>query len=130
MVPGDAVAPGADTDAHSIPRGALPPAPPAEPVGSDSTPAGDSLRSTSEIEEVIRAFLSAYRADGRGNSGRLAESRNLWREVSSLTLLQLVAFVEQRFALKVRPIDFAPQNFATVSAIARFVAARLAPVSR
>jgi hypothetical protein len=78
---------------------------------------------TRAIEASIRAFLSAYRVEGRGHLGRLAASRNLWREVSSLTLLELVAFVEQKFAIKVRPIDFAPQNFATVSTIAQLVAA-------
>jgi len=105
------------------------------------------------IETVIRQFLTANRPERReeregreGREGRkareghqgpedrgrprqLAANRNLWREVSSLTLLQLVAFVEQKFAIKVRPIDFAPQNFATVSAIARFVAARRRPVA-
>jgi acyl carrier protein len=39
-------------------------------------------------------------------------------------MLQLVAFIEQKFAIQVRPIDFAPQNFSSIAAIARFVAAR------
>lgn len=76
------------------------------------------------IAAEIRQFLAAYHPDGRAGSRRLAASRNLWREVNSLTLLQLVAFVEQKFAITVRPIDFAPQNFASVSAIAEFVVAR------
>jgi len=88
-------------------------------------PAGAALHAdTASIEAVIRMFLAGYPAEGRGSLGRLAASRNLWREVSSLTLLQLVVFVEQKFAIKVRPIDFAPQNFSSVAAIARFVAAR------
>lgn len=77
-----------------------------------------------EIETAVRHYLAGYRSDGRGSLGRVARSDNLWREVSSLTLLQLVAFIEQRFAIVVRPIDFSPQNFASISAIARFVAAR------
>lgn len=96
------------------------------------------------IETVIRQFLAAYSGEGpegpqgpEGHAGRagrarpkrLAANRNLWREVSSLTLLQLVAFVEQKFAIKVRPIDFAPQNFASVAAIARFVAVRRRPAA-
>jgi len=32
--------------------------------------------------------------------------------------------VEQKFAIKVRPIDFAPQNFSSIDAIARFVLRR------
>lgn len=76
------------------------------------------------IEATIRAFLAAYHPDGRGGLGRMGDDHNLWREVSSLTLLQLVAFVEQKFSIKVRPIDFAPQNFSNISAIARFIDAR------
>jgi hypothetical protein len=76
------------------------------------------------IAEAILGFLVAYHPAGRGGAARLARSGNLWREVSSLTLLQLVAFVEDRFAIRVRPIDFAPQHFESVAAIARLVAAR------
>ena len=75
----------------------------------------------------MRGFLAAYHPQGRRGSARMAPSRNLWREVGSLTLLQLVAFVEDKFAITVRPIDFAPQNFESVSAIAQFVAARRPP---
>jgi len=75
------------------------------------------------IEAEVRRYLSGYRSEPRSSLGRLAASRNLWREVSSLTLLELVSFLEQHFAITVRPIDFAPQNFASISAIARFVAA-------
>jgi len=83
-----------------------------------------SRTSNSQIESEIRQFLAAYHPDGRAGSRRLGPGRNLWREVNSLTLLQLVAFVEQKFAITVRPIDFAPQNFSSVAAIAEFVAAR------
>jgi hypothetical protein len=96
------------------------------PAASDAAQVGD-VRDIAEIERVIRRYLSGYRVDGpsgRGNLGRLGASRNLWREVSSLTLLQLVAFVEQKFQIAVRPIDFVPRNFASVSAIATFIAAR------
>jgi acyl carrier protein len=75
------------------------------------------------IEAVIRRFLARYRPAGRGRQ-RLAATANLWTEVDSLNMLQLVAFIEQKFAIQVRPIDFAPQNFSSIAAIARFVAAR------
>ncbi len=75
------------------------------------------------IEAVIRRFLARYRAAGRGRK-RLAATANLWTEVDSLNMLQLVAFIEQKFAIQVRPIDFAPQNFSSIAAIARYVAAR------
>lgn len=81
------------------------------------------------IEKVLRQFLARYHAEGRGGLARLRANHNLWRAVSSLTLLELVAFVEERFAITVRPIDFAPQNFSSLSTIARFVAARRAGVA-
>jgi acyl carrier protein len=90
--------------------------------------AGTDASAIDAIETVIRKFLAAnhpeQRAGDHDRSRQPPARRDLWREVSSLTLLQLVAFVEQKFAIKVRPIDFAPQNFSTVQAIARFVAAR------
>jgi hypothetical protein len=95
-----------------------PRAPAAEPDRGAADP--DTVHA---IEAAVRRYLSGYRSDPRGSLGRLAASRNLWREVSSLTLLELVSFLEQHFAITVRPIDFAPQNFASISAIARFVAA-------
>jgi hypothetical protein len=99
----------------------------AQPAIAGAAPRDDDVRA---IEKAVRRFLTAYRIEGDVSLGRLARSRNLWREVSSLTLLQVVAFVERRFAIKVRPIDFVPQNFESVSAIARFVAARRVGTAR
>jgi acyl carrier protein len=95
---------------------------PVKPAGGDhDDPDPDTVRA---IEAEVRRYLSGYRRNERGSLGRLAASRNLWREVSSLTLLQLVSFLEQRFGITVRPIDFATQNFENISAIAQFVAAQ------
>lgn len=95
-----------------------------DPRAAAAEPGGDADPDTVHtIETAVRRYLSGYRDDRRGSLGRLAASRNLWREVSSLTLLELVSFLEQHFAITVRPIDFAPQNFESISAIARFVAA-------
>jgi acyl carrier protein len=80
------------------------------------------------VEAVIRRFLAGYRPQGRG-AQRIAATANLWNEVSSLTMLQLVAFIEQKFTIQVRPIDFAPQNFSSIAAIARFVAAQRPPAA-
>ena len=78
------------------------------------------------VEAVIRRFLAGYRPQERGRQ-RIPATANLWHEVNSLTMLQLVAFIEQKFAIQVKPIDFAPQNFSSIAAIARFVAARRPP---
>lgn len=76
------------------------------------------------VETAIRRFLAGFHPEGRGGVRQLAAIQNLWREVNSLTMLQLVSFIENKFAIAVRPIDFAPQNFSSVAAIARFVVAR------
>jgi hypothetical protein len=104
-----------------MPRNELPAPAAAEPAGG--APDAAEPDTVPAIEAAIRRYLSGYRTDGRGSLGRLAPSRSLWREVSSLTLLELVSFLEQHFGITVRPIDFAPQNFESISAIAQFVAA-------
>jgi acyl carrier protein len=74
-----------------------------------------------EVEAAIKSFLAAYHPNGARGAGRIASAQNLWQEINSLTLLELVTYVEQKFAITVRPIDFAPQNFSSIDAIARFV---------
>jgi acyl carrier protein len=106
------------------PRGTAPP----EPAAVDASPRddGEALRS---IEGTIRQFLAAYMPEGRRRARRMAATASLWNEVNSLTMLQLVSFIETKFAIQVRPIDFAPQNFSSVAAIARFVATRRPPAA-
>jgi acyl carrier protein len=89
---------------------------------SSAEPAPDKR----EIEAAIKSFLAAYHRNGARGAARIATVRNLWQEINSLTLLELVAYVEQKFAITVRPIDFAPQNFSTIEAIAQFVLRRRA----
>ncbi|HEX3763914.1 MAG TPA: acyl carrier protein [Kofleriaceae bacterium] len=77
-----------------------------------------------EVEAAIKSFLAGYHPNGARGAARIAGARNLWQEINSLTLLELVAYVEQKFAITVRPIDFAPQNFSSIDAIAQFVVRR------
>jgi acyl carrier protein len=77
-----------------------------------------------EVEAAIRSFLAAYHPNGARGAARITNVQNLWRDINSLTLLELVTYVEQKFAITVRPIDFAPQNFSSIDAIARFVLRR------
>ena len=79
-----------------------------------------------EVEIAIQSFLAAYHPNGARGAARIAGVQNLWLEVSSLTLLELVTYVEQKFAIAVRPIDFSPQNFSSLGAIARLVLRRRA----
>lgn len=75
----------------------------------------------SPTSAIIRGFLAQFHADGMRGIG---DGDNLWREVNSLTLLQLVEYVEEKFAIRVKPIDFAPQNFSTIDSIVKFVETR------
>jgi acyl carrier protein len=86
-----------------------------------SRPSSEPAPERREIAAAIRSFLAAYHHDGARGAARIANVQNLWLEINSLTLLELVAHVEQKFAITVRPIDFAPQNFSSIDAIARLV---------
>ena len=77
-----------------------------------------------ELEQTIRDFLAEYHPNGRRGIDKIGASDNLWRVVSSLNLLLLVEYIEEKFAIKVAPIDFAPQHFSTIASIAKFVVAR------
>ena len=87
--------------------------------GSDDPPLDER-----QVEAAIKSFLAAYHPNGARGAARIAAVQNLWLEINSLTLLELVTYVEQKFAITVRPIDFAPQNFSSIDAIARFVVRR------
>ena len=80
-----------------------------------------------DVEVAIKKFLAGYHPNGARGAAKLATAKNLWQEVNSLTLLELVVYVEQKFSVTVRPIDFAPQNFSSIDAIAKFVVSRRAP---
>jgi len=83
-----------------------------------------SAPTTTDIEETVRAFLAEYHPRGRRGIDKIGATDNLWRAVDSLNLLLLVEYIEAKFAIRVAPIDFAPQNFSTLASIAKFVAAR------
>lgn len=80
--------------------------------------------SEQDVDKAVRGFLAAFHPDGKRGMAKLDTAHNLWREVSSLSMLELVSYVETKFGVTVRPIDFAPQNFSSISAIARFVVTR------
>ena len=81
-------------------------------------------QSSIEIEETVRAFLATHHPNGRRGIDKIAATDNLWRVVNSLNLFLLVEFIEEKFEIRVAPIDFAPQHFSSISSIAKFVAMR------
>jgi len=76
------------------------------------------------VETTIRDFLAEYHPRGKRGIAKIGATDNLWREVNSLNLLLLVEYIEAKFAITVAPIDFAPQHFSTIAAIAKFVVAK------
>jgi len=82
-----------------------------------------------DIEATLRAFLATYHPEGKRGMTKLGAADNLWQQVGSLDLLLLVEFIETRFEIRVQPIDFAPQNFSSLAAIAKFVAHRRKPTT-
>jgi hypothetical protein len=79
------------------------------------------------IEIAIRGFLVAHHPDARRDVLRMGRHRNVWEVVGSMTILDLVRYLEAEFRFTVRPIDFVPHNFASIARMARFVVARGQP---
>ena len=74
-----------------------------------------------ENPEKIRSFI----LDDIGISGR---NELDWDEdlldsgiVDSLSIVQLVGFIENTFCIKVKASEIVPENFCSIAAIARFV---------
>jgi acyl carrier protein len=52
---------------------------------------------------------------------RMPADTPLWDKIDSLSLLDLVEYLEHRFDFRVPPIDFIPENFGSIKRIAAFV---------
>lgn len=78
------------------------------------------------IEAEVRAFLVAHAAADLDEIQAIDVDGNVWDLFESLDLLELVEFLERRFALKIAPIEVLPANFASIAKIIAFVTARAA----
>jgi hypothetical protein len=76
------------------------------------------------IEVSIRRFLMRNHPGATTAIARMRRDQVVWDVVDSLTLLDLVSYLEQEFEIEVRPVDFVPRNFATIARMSRFVTAR------
>jgi acyl carrier protein len=76
------------------------------------------MDSTADIEQFILAEL----AQGRGISA-IAPSDNLLTKgiVDSHGVMELVAYLEQRYEISVEDADLTPENFETLTSIQAFV---------
>lgn len=80
-----------------------------------------------QIEGRVRSFLVGRHPASRGNIELMGPDDALWGVVSSMTLLELVDFIETAFRIEVRPLDYVPENFATLACITRFIVERTGP---
>jgi acyl carrier protein len=77
------------------------------------------------IAELVREFLTS---NFYVNVGSLADGASLLQQgiVDSTGVLEVVAFLEAEFGIKVKDEDLLPENLDSVSAIASYVARKKA----
>jgi acyl carrier protein len=77
------------------------------------------------VESTVREFLRTELGKDESSVGRddsLLESGT----IDSMGVLQLVAFLESTYAIKVDDDDLMPENFDTIASIAAFIERRQA----
>ena len=78
--------------------------------------------SKADITRQVRDFLAARYPALREAIAQLGDDQRIWDVVDSLSLLDLVEYVEHAFSIRIAPIDFIPENFETLHRLADFVA--------
>ena len=73
------------------------------------------------IEEEIRACLAELWPARAEVIARMPADTPLWDKIDSLSLLDLVEYLEHRFGFLVSPVDFIPENFQSIERIVAFV---------
>lgn len=84
-----------------------------------------SVVTEQEIEREVRAFLAESAATSGANVAALARDALIWAAVDSLSLLDLVEYLEKVFSFRIDPMDFIPENMETIGRIVTFVARSL-----
>ncbi len=84
-------------------------------------------RPAAAIESAIQEFLAARPDLVAGGGRRLRVDQSLISDglIDSLAVLDIVAFLEERFQVRFEPEDLTGENFDTVAAMARLVGARM-----
>ena len=78
---------------------------------------------STHVIDTIRAYLSEHFPDRAAEIARLAPDVSLFALgfIDSLFFLNLVSFIEERFAISVPALDFAPDNFRTLNDIMTYI---------
>lgn len=69
------------------------------------------------IEDYLHESMPGLEVD----FGKLSVHDRLWDILGSLNLMSLVAYLESAFSIKVAPIHFVPDNFASIDLIAELI---------
>ena len=82
--------------------------------------------SNAPIEQAIHDFLAGRPDLLAGAGGKLRPDQSLIAGglIDSLAVLDIVAFLEERFAIRFEPEDLTGENFDNIAAMARLVRTR------
>lgn len=83
------------------------------------------MQGSERVMQRVRTFLADRYPGQRGELARLGADDPLWGVVSSMVLLELVDFLETAYRIEVEPLDYIPENFATLARVARLVRSRV-----
>src|SRR5437762_14017472 len=79
-----------------------------------------------DVKEKVRAFVLEYAA-GKGVTEVKDDEPLLTSNlIDSLGSFRMIAFLEETFPLTIEDTDMLPENFETLNAVEKFVAAKLA----
>ena len=73
-----------------------------------------------DIQTILEDFIATELAK---NKSRISPDESLIRSgvLDSLTLLQLIAFIEERFGITIGNAEMDPENFQTINSTKRFI---------
>jgi acyl carrier protein len=82
-------------------------------MGLDEVPASAKV----PVEERLRAYLRTSLPGLEAQVDAMASTDPLRDVIGSLSLLELVDFVEQAFDVDIEPLEFIPENFSSLQRI-------------
>jgi acyl carrier protein len=85
------------------------------------------MSSTADKLQLVREFIVQDFLFGRDNGFASGESMLESGMIDSTGVLQLVAFLEQTFGIKVEDAELVPENLDSLDSIGRFLGSKLGP---
>jgi acyl carrier protein len=74
-----------------------------------------------QVEAELRLYLSQLAPGRSAQIAALDRHAFLWDAVDSMSLLDMVEYIERRFNVRVAPLELLPDNFGSLAQIVRFV---------